>query len=129
MGTLKTTVVNTCCPVLRRLPVVDHVSCQQAPRCDKWPHYLKPQADILVTSDQLTSPRTHYLIFIIKTTKFITLLSPQADILVTSDQLASTIPPGDDGLEDPSKAHSPMNIGFMFFRCANKTLYNMWEEE
>ena len=36
---------------------------------------------------------------------------PQADVLVTSDQLASTIPAGDDGLEDPDKAQSPMNIG------------------
>ncbi|KAG2439915.1 hypothetical protein HYH02_010544 [Chlamydomonas schloesseri] len=47
---------------------------------------------------------------------------PQADILVTSDQLASTIPAGDDGLEDPDKAQSPMNIGFMFFRHSSRTV-------
>ncbi|KAG2443875.1 hypothetical protein HXX76_002216 [Chlamydomonas incerta] len=47
---------------------------------------------------------------------------PQADVLVTSDQLASTIPAGDDGLEDPDKAQSPMNIGFMFFRHSDRTV-------
>ncbi|GIL68302.1 hypothetical protein Vafri_21586 [Volvox africanus] len=47
---------------------------------------------------------------------------PQADILVTSDQLASTIDPGDPGLELPDKAQSPMNIGLMFFRYSDRTV-------
>ncbi|GLC41336.1 hypothetical protein PLESTM_001185000 [Pleodorina starrii] len=47
---------------------------------------------------------------------------PQADILVTSDQLASTIEPGDTGLEVPAKAQSPMNIGLMFFRFSERTV-------
>lgn len=47
---------------------------------------------------------------------------PQADILVTSDQLAATTEPGDDGLELPERAQSPMNIGFMFFRYSERTV-------
>ncbi|GIL81772.1 hypothetical protein Vretifemale_10771 [Volvox reticuliferus] len=47
---------------------------------------------------------------------------PQADILVTSDQLASTIEPGDTGLELPDKAQAPMNIGLMFFRYSDRTV-------
>ncbi|GFR49885.1 hypothetical protein Agub_g11989 [Astrephomene gubernaculifera] len=47
---------------------------------------------------------------------------PQADILVTSDQLASTLEPGDEGLELPDRAQSPMNIGLMYFRYSERTV-------
>ncbi|EFJ42765.1 hypothetical protein VOLCADRAFT_97156 [Volvox carteri f. nagariensis] len=47
---------------------------------------------------------------------------PQADILVTSDQLASTLEPGDAGLEMPEQAQAPMNIGLMFFRYSDRTV-------
>jgi hypothetical protein len=35
----------------------------------------------------------------------------EADILVSSDHLRSTLEPGDEGLEKPAEAGSPMNIG------------------
>eukprot|EP00887_Chlorella_sp_A99_P003129 scaffold9.g3129.t1 len=46
---------------------------------------------------------------------------PEADILASSDQLAPTIPPGDEGLEEPEAIHSAMNIGLLYFRHSENT--------
>mmetsp|Transcript_24594 Transcript_24594/g.84113 ORF Transcript_24594/g.84113 Transcript_24594/m.84113 type:complete len:693 (+) Transcript_24594:292-2370(+) len=50
---------------------------------------------------------------------------PEADILSSSDHLASTVK--DDGLENPSVAYSPMNIGVMLFRHTAAALAEEWD--